>query len=334
MKCSNYCRRISLNSIICADFALCFHSQAAMEVTSEPIGYVSRSAPASKLTLLSTTFFKPAVFRGELTSVQSDVVEVSGASWTTDAYNDTYYIEVVSSGAMADIIDTDTSSLILADDISSMASIGDTILIRPHVTVVDVFGASNDFGLTAGTGLTTADSVVIFNNQTKSSETIFYYDGSGPGDAGWYNSSFESAADTIIYPEQGIYISRLSGSELDVTLSGEVKSNIMCTPVFNGLNILGIVSTGNVKLSDLNLVTESDSTGLKSGAGSVEADTLTILEDGSSQVYFYHDGSLGAEGWYNPSYEPADDVTIPAGASILIERGESLAAFNWIQPSQ
>lgn len=312
----------------------------AATATTDPVGGMTMTingngGSGAKLTLLSAPLRQAAVYQGKITGISSTTITVDDSPWSADEFNGsgvTHYVEIFSGsgdGIMTDITDTTSSVITIADDITSAVSVGDSFRIRPHTTVADLFGSANEAGLTAGASTGDSDTIVVYNNSAKSSKTVFYHDGS-LGPAGWYDNSYNPAEDTIIYPEQGIYVKRIASGDATRVVTGGVKTGTSVIPIFDNLNIVSNPIPTDMTLDASGLYTGSDNSGIKAGQSTGDSDIITIFAaDGSSKRYFYHDGTLGPAGWYDTSYNPSGSVNIPAGASILITRDASLPNFNW-----
>jgi|GEM_PF-902301 len=341
---------------------------AATEATTDPVGFVTHtvagggSVASPRLSLISPTLTRPIEWQGVIktitTTSTTTTITVQGNPWANNQFsgaNGSYFVELAPAsnpGAISDITataagtsPTTDSSITTSDNLTGFGAIGDTIKIRKHVTIADLFGANNSAGLLSSDEAGNADEVLIYDGAQPAS--YFYYKvsptGSDPSD-GWYDSGFllgsGLAAQVAISPHQGVVIKRKVGGQVSFTSSGAVKTGNTLLPVVNGLNVLGTVSAKGITLGTSGLFTDNPATGLKSSDEAGTADELTIYTPTGQASYFYYKASPSTntpgDGWYDSGFLLGDgvaaNVAITPGSSFVLSR-KGGPAFNWALPS-
>ncbi len=102
-----------------------------------------------------------------------------------------------------------------------------------------------------------------------------------------------------------------------------------------GYNLVGTLkSAAPIKLSDLQLYTGNQATGLASGLNPSSSDNLLVVQpNGSTATYFYYNDSVN-QGWLNASFSLANNVQITPGTALFICRKAPNGAFNWTIPAE
>jgi hypothetical protein len=240
---------------------------------------------------------------------------------------------------MMDIVSTTpaTKSLALAGSVGSMAAPGDAYRIRAHFTVNSLFGTNNETGLLPGLNPALADNIIIHVPETQQTLTIFYYP-TAPY-AGWYHADFTPAGDQVVYPEEGLMVSRKAASATHLYLCGPIKTGTAVVPVVSGYNLMGTLkSLSSLSLAGLNLYTGNPATGLGYGLNPNKSDNLLVVQpDGSTATYFYYkDSSVvgGPEGWVDAAFNFVPNVQINAGSAFFILRKAPQGGFPWVIPAE
>ncbi len=285
-------------------------------------GYTNSSA----LSFLGLGLTRPVLFRGNLESFGPGTITDLQARWTDNQFNGTngpHYLEITSgshAGFLTDILDTDAASrtLILAHDLSSVLSGGETYTIRKHWTLASLFGPNNQAGLGAGSNVS-ADEILIYNPI-------------GLGGTGWRSTASSSLnqANAQLNLTQGILIKRKQASDLAIKIFGAVKTGPTMAEVQPGLNIVGnVYPIDTLTLGNSCLYTANLNTGL-AGGSNVSADKVLIYDGLTYQTYYYKTLGLGGIGWRSTasSSKDASGTILPAGSSILIQRINN-TGFLW-----
>jgi hypothetical protein len=294
-------------------------------------------ATASRTTFFSQRMVLPVLYAGTVSSVQNTALTDTNGTWTPSQFGNggvPAYAEF-DNGSMADIASsTGSKSLSLADSLNGAAAPGDAYRIRGHFTIASLFGTNNETGLQSGGNTAQADTIQVLIPGTQQTLTIFYYDDGV--NHGWLTADYTLADNLVIYPEQGLLVTRVAAGDRDLYLCGPVKMGVTVAPVQPGYNLVGTLkSLSALPLSALNLYTGDPATGLASGGNTVDSDILMVIQpDGTAATYFYYKDNQGNEGWLDANYNLSADVPINPGTAFFIHRLPTSAGFNWIIPAE
>lgn len=112
---------------------------------------------------------------------------------------------------------------------------GTTYVIRPHVTIKQVFGTGEDAKLNGTNSQVTADKVYLYP-QGSTSYITYWYARAGSIDQ-WRQGSTPS--DTVrILPGSGVLVQRLLPSEAEIVVAGAIRTNHFAQPLATGLNFV------------------------------------------------------------------------------------------------
>lgn len=309
--------------------------------TTNPAGFLSTDIAPGSPAVPVNSFVTPAFANspaslGTVSAASGSVLTVSGVDWSQGPFGPAWYVEITSganSGAWTDLVSADPAakSLTTNDDFSALAVPGTRIALRRFVTLSDFLGSADAAGLQGGSSLASADEVTIYNGASPA--IYWYYDGSGGGTAGWYDSAYHPSGDVVIAPGQGVVIKRKAAGPLALAQSGAVHAGPTSVIVEPNLNLIGNPSPLDLSLDSSRLFASDPAEGVAAASALDSADQVTVYGSAGPSVYWRYDGSQGgAPGWYDSSYQPADSIVIPAGASFSIQR-KSAPAFNWLSPS-
>jgi hypothetical protein len=334
---------------------------AADAAATTPVGYTTNlikaafSPTSAKNNFISLPLVNSAAWTGTVTSVAGDVVTLSaGASpLVAGAYNNidasfpgtdvyAYYLEAAD-GFWTHIDTNATGSVTVEVGSGASFTNGESVTIRRHRTISDIFGATNAAGLLgdAGGDSNNADNITIIDEVNGGTVGIIVAPGVVVG-ALYIDSSFQDADDYPVYPDQGLQVLRRGATDLTVTVTGEVHNRPTQIGINTGFQIRPVVLPVPVSLGELNLYTGNIATGLKGTAlGDLnDADGLSVVVDGVPTVYFYStvdfDAAPGDQiGWYDDSFNYVNDVDLPAGAALNISRNNAVnsAPFTWVNPA-
>ena len=293
------------------------------------------SVTGARVSSFSLRLVNPVRYAGVVTSVNATNISDSKATWTDSQFNGTngsYYVEF-QNGARADLVRTDraSKSLSFPSGVPSLPTVGSGYRVRKHFTVADVFGSTNQAGLTPGANPSQADNVLIHIPQTQETLTIFY--SNVPNFTGWYFDDYSPAGKFVIYPEQGVFVRSRSQRNLTVYLKGAAKSSLSVTPVYPGYNLMGTLSAKKSRrLSDLNLYTGNSATGVSSASNPNIGDVVILLNPDSTTTTYFYSNFPGFEGWYDSGFRAAAADTLPAGSAFFLYRRDP-RVFFWANPT-
>jgi uncharacterized protein (TIGR02597 family) len=295
--------------------AASFISTASAQVTTDPVGYVTITAPAGNTTL-SAPLVKSDIFVGSTTAtadgVGDSVLTFSGTPFVASAYDTatypTHYVIITTAGSndgfVVDIASNTTSTVTLADEVVAALGLGavESIRIREHTTILDLFDGA--------TGMTAFADAVNFYNDDGSSDSYLW---SGTG---WVDGGFASVDDRPVYPGQGVVYYAAAGAS--ILVSGAVSTSAIQVPVYSGaaVNFVGTVTPsdevavgGAVTLGNLGFGSQ-----LTAFAGSVRLfSTDGNLSSPASSTYLW-DGTVFRDG----AFADASNVVIPTNTAIVV----------------
>ncbi|HZR18483.1 MAG TPA: fibronectin type III domain-containing protein [Verrucomicrobiae bacterium] len=286
-------------------------------------------------TLFSQRMVTPLAYAGIVSHLGAATLTDSNAAWTVNQFNGTNgsFYAAFTNGWTVDITNTDASThtLDLGSDVRAVAAPGAPYTIRKHFTIATLFGPTNQVGLAAGQNPSAADNILLTIPESQQTMTIFYFN-DGAGTQGWFRADYSSAADQVIYPEQGLVVRRGSTGDLLLTLAGPIKNGPTVAPINTGYNLLGTLqAVTNLTLPQLNLYTGDPNTGVAGGLNPSAADNLLLVQpDSTVATYFYYQDSAGNQGWLDAAYNSAQSVSVPAGSAFYLRRKTPYPAFNWI----
>jgi len=334
--------KINISALVLALAGAATPAWATIETTS-PI-YVGAATTingnggsGARYTFFSQRMVRPIAYAGIISSVQDSTLTDTNAVWTNSQFGTlgTQAYVIFTNGMMADISDTSAASqsLSLAGSLSGIASVGDSYQVRPHTTIASLFGTNNESGLQPGLTPALADNIILQIPQTLQTMTIFYLNyGSA---SGWYRTDGSSAANQVIYPEQGVMVRRIAAGDVTLFTSGPVKTGVTVAPIEPGYSLVGTLkSITDLTLGTLGLYTGNPATGLASGLTPALADNVLLFApDGSPTTYFFlNSGSF--QGWYDTVGNPAANVLVKAGTAFFIKRLPANGPFNWTIPAE
>jgi hypothetical protein len=321
---------------------LSMSSWASIEVTS-PVWVAAATTiqgnggSGSKTTVFSQRMVSPIQYAGTVSSIQTTSLTDTNANWVVGQFgtNGTQAYVEFNNGWMADIAKSTTSTtLALAGNLTGVVSVGDSYRIRAHFTIASLFGTNNETGLMSGGNTAQADNIMLLVPQTQQSLTIFYYDDGISH--GWLTADYNSAANLVVYPEQGLLVRRVASGDRSLYVCGTTKTGVTVAPVEPGYNLVGTLKNlTNLTLGALNIYTGDPTTGLASGGNTAGSDTLLVVQaDGTTSTYFYYKDTSGNQGWLDANYNPSGNVLINAGTAFFVHRLTSNGPFNWTIPAE
>ncbi len=332
--------------------------KAQTNVYTDPVGFITLTAvgtnglSANTLSFLGLGMTQIVTNRGNLTAVSGTQLTLGNPPPAAGAYNEgpvgpLYFIEIVSgahAGFYDDIVSNDAAAVYTASDDSSLLTGSESYKIYPHWTLASVFGATDQAGLQGASGASQADQILVENPATKNYATYFYNTSSKTGGPGWRKVNGGSTTDystQVLYIDQGVLIQKITGTNLNVQLVGAVKLGPTVVPLDGpGNNFLGnVYATSAMTLSNSNLYTGNNATGLTGGSGPSLGDQVLIHNDaaGTYATYFWNTSTkTGGTGWRLVGGNSTTDVgttQIPIGANVLIQLHAGNSGFNWTAPA-
>lgn len=307
----------------------------AQSVTTDPVGYVTFAVNANSDQRLGVPMQRPSVFAGAATSISQQVVQASGIESLSEAH----FLLVTSGdaeGQWEEIVSSSSGEVTLAASIANF-SVGDSFTIRPFWTLDTLFPDGG--AIPASSDPFNPSGLVLLNNPNAvgtnlSLASFYFYNDGTVGDPGWFNANtFAPAGNVVLSPEVSFAIRNRTGATSDLVIAGDVPMS----------NTLAVVSRSagrqdNVIFNPLPIpVSLANSNLVDAGAFSPSSDpfnptdTLLVfnpanigINSAASSFYFYNDGTVGDEGWFNANtFEPADSVQLSGGGAFIIRKGTS-----------
>jgi uncharacterized protein (TIGR02597 family) len=325
-------------------FSAAASSSAQTTAVTDPVGFITLNiagttgGATSALSFKGLSMTRAIEYQGSAETVGTNTLVDNEATWTDNQFNGangSYFVEITNGtnvGATFDIQATAaaTKTITLAQNLPTGSAAPLTFKVRKHWTIGSVFGAANEVGLGGGDA-TTADQILIFNGV---GYDTYYYQTSGLGGVGWRKGGDvgTNAANTVLFPEDGIIIKRKQAGAVNVVLLGAVKMGTSSIPVAPGNNVIANVYAASITLGSSGLYTGNAATGLAGGA-STSADQVLLWNGVSYDVFYYQTSGLGGTGWRKGGDVGTDaaSTAIPSGASLIIKR-QGASGFNWVVP--
>ena len=243
-------------------------------------------------------------------------------------------------GLWTNILSNINNQITTEDDLSaSIVDTTTTIKIRKHVTIANMFGATNTAGLFGSDQVSTADEIKILDTQTKNVKSVFYYDDGSYQQ--WVDADFIEVPNLAIQPGQGLYIDRKAPGALSFVNVGHVKTGPTMMSFDPGISIVGVPHAvgANFVLNNTNLANILPTPlGPQSGrvVGSDQIATADVLKvaqlDGSlKECFYYDDGSYTA--WVDADFvEIGATEQLKEGTSFVFVRQAVGGTFTWTSP--
>lgn len=174
----------------------------------------------------------------KLDSEKSYYLEITGrGDGEPSAYEgDRFELAVTSTISSANntiTIDTAFSGNTIPGALPNLA--GCTYVIRPHLTIKQVFGTGETAKLNGTNSQTTADKVHLYPSGSSSFVT-YWYAKAGSVDQ-WRQGSTPSDSVRIL-PGTGVFVQRLEQTSTDVIIAGAIRTNHFAQPLTAGLNFV------------------------------------------------------------------------------------------------
>ncbi len=321
------------------------------QVATSPVGYITLTINGSTdgttpaFTALSAGLQNAATVTGSATSdATSAVLTDTNASNAINAYstldalgNGAYFLQItsgVNEGLILDILSNDATSFTTGSDLNGIITTGDTYAVKAHLTLADIFGASNESGLKSGGNASSSDLIYLMSTDGLASYSAYYYqtDSLGfLGGNGWRVSGNSSSdmSSVVVAPDDGVIVRRTGVGNLSRVVSGNVSTVDLSKDLPAGYSLISYPFPVDVTLANSGIYSASN--GYVSGGNSSSSDIVYVLSStGNFSTYYYQTdslGFLGGNGWRAAGDSSTDQsgTTIPAGSSIIIlHRGTGL----------
>jgi uncharacterized protein (TIGR02597 family) len=309
-------RRITI--LVAAIFAMAMVARGQTTATTDPVGFTSVTVGAGKIAALGLPLDNLSDYVGAAAAVTSNTIQISSATWTTDAYapfaSNPHVIRLLSGaskGRQYRVASNTTDTLTLTTgsiDLTTGVASGDRFEILPVTTLQSLFGA------TAPSLLTNADSNVADNVLLRGSFgwLTYYNDGTQ-----WLRQGGGSTVQntTAISPEQGLLFVRRSTSPLTFTVTGAVPMTNQKTDfAASKITAFGNRFPVDVTLAALGL---GQLPGWVASSDSTAADNVLVRGSFGWLTYYYDGANWLREGNGGTTQ---NQTNIPTGTAMLIVR--------------
>ena len=286
----------------------------AASVVTGPEGFVTvnLAAPtgtASTTKLIGVPFHRASVFQGSNLLANPNTLQASTPGWVSGQFTSVPHFarlrSGVASGRFFSVTANTTDTLTLAAG-NSTFGVGDSFEIFPAQTLGSLFGTSTP---TLQTGSTeSAADLVRLNNGT--AWITYFHNGTQ-----WRTATdATSQNNTVIQPDQGVFVVKKSAGSLAITLQGAVSVSAESS---------SIPGTGQGALSSRFLLPTTLTKlgvhlcpGWRAGRSASLADTL-LLWNGADWTVFYYTGTS----WKMAGGASSQDSTaVPAGEAVVVRR--------------
>jgi len=202
-----------------------------------------------------------------------------------------------------------------------------------NYTIADIFGSSNEAGLTSGTTAGNSTVVLLLNGSGGTANTIFYNSIA----AAWREGGADAAA-TNVGAGKAFILQNHSGSTDYFLLVGTPR-DVAVQPtvsINNSGSKLTLVTTGRTSttpLADLNLNPGTGAGQFKAATQPKSADRLIVPPADPTQPvtsYWYHSGNSK---WYDGLRE-VPSAAIPSGQGFFIKKSTDSTFSTWTMPQE
>ena len=304
-------------SLIAAALA-CGLASATTTAYTTPVGYVTETLAPSQYNLIGMPLQTPTTFAGLITGKAANTVSFTGVDLTVtlgaSGSSGTYVLELPN-GIIQEVTAWTATSITTPQDISSyVVANTTTAVVRKAPTVAQIFGATNSSGLSATTDISTADKIWIPDGMGGWSQVFYYNDGAGT--EGWLDDQNNLAADRPLFYADALYVQRVAGSSISLTISGEVKKTPTSSALIPAWNFLGAVSPAGLTLANSGLENS-----ISHGTDPASCDNVWFqLPGGTYQVCFFYDDGAGTTGWLDQDNNIVNDLPFQPGF-LIYNRG-------------
>ncbi len=252
--------------------ALTLSTASADEAVTIPLGiYVLKvpGKPADKpqaRTYFGVQLLPDVIASGPISAVTNNTLKLANISNYTSFQNPQRkcYVHVTSGngrGFIADIAEFRANDVLCETDLQSQIQPGDTVIIRPHSSLADLFGTGNRHGLASGPTAEEDDNVVAWDPETQQ-EQIYYFHSTR---LRWEKQGIDADASLAVmrFP-YGLYIIRRSPGTLRIAIAGDIGSQSVLLPVRTGMNVFSLPV--NLSASVTNLISSNGAHPIDRGA--------------------------------------------------------------------
>jgi uncharacterized protein (TIGR02597 family) len=279
--------------------------------TSPVVGYSTITVPGNgALTALSVTFNKPVEYAGVATSFGATGLTCEAAAWTDSQWvGKLACIENAGGAEEAFLITANTATaLTLTSSFSPNAryAANAKFTIKGAHTVGSLFG-------------TTGAEVVFQSGDSASADILYLWDGTQyvqyyHNGTNWRRSgTLSTAANDVVFPDDGFFVLRRAAASLALTFSGEIPQKAQTTTIPGGAQTT-VASRFPVDTTILQMGFQS-LPGWLNGTSST-GDRVYLWENNAYTVFWWNGTNWRKSG----SLSAADTAVIPANSFMFVVR--------------
>ena len=335
MKASSRSIRPLATVLACTLLASALHAQTT--ATTTPVGFITVTIPAAanvstpSNTSLSVPLYNTAAYVSSVATLDSATqFTMTGAAWTAGAFADPaapYLVRIKGQPTLNVGANVGRTFLITANttnqltvslpngvaNINTLLNVTDSCEVVPANTLGTLFGTTTPV-LQSGATVDAADNVFILNGGTW--ETYFHNGTTWRKSGGTGNRN-----NTLIYPDEGMFIVHTTTSPVVLTLMGTVPSTAEET------QMLGSASTFLANRFPVDTTLVATGIQLLPGwvTGAVDTADLVYAWNSTTTLWdtYYHNGTS----WRKSGATGNKDTTvIPAGTAIVVSRQNAATA--------
>ena len=311
--------------------ALLLGSSGLMAQTTaytKPSGFVTHTLKAGQFNLIGLTLHEAVTVTGSFSEVSGTTLTDEDVDFTATLTAGKTYILEITSGTLSGTIQEITAwsghtittpADLVADGLAAL----DTYQMRKTMSLHDVLGATNSAGLQASANADPREADIVFLPKSGGGFDRYFYSSLADFD-GWLNAeTFAVSNPDLIYTD-GIIIQRRGASDIDLVLTGTVKTVSTTLALTESFNYLGAVFPVGSTLDSSDLHTSLQTS---ANADPREADVVFIPKgEGGYNRYFYSTLD-GFSGWLDAeTFQAAGAIPISSGLIIQNKSGTSKPA--------
>ena len=313
-------------------------ARAQTIATTTPVGYITVTIPAATPPTIPEVNVAFAVQLYNLSDFQGAVATITapnqftltGASFTAGAFATASAPRGVrimtgsQQGLLLLVTANTTNQLTVAlpsgvTDINTLLAVGNTVQVLPVNTMGSLFGSTTPL-LTPGANASVADVVFILSKDVSGADQWLTYFHNGTS---WRQSGIGgNKNDTILYPDEGVFIVHRGASPVTLTMMGTVPSTNEQTDLFG--------SGSTFMANRFPIDVQFGNSGIDTSAGWVKASNATsadkvYLWDTTELVWqtYFHNGTSWRRSGIGGNRNT--DI-IKAGTAVVISRSSPTGA--------
>ncbi|RUA07720.1 MAG: hypothetical protein DSY82_07765, partial [Flavobacteriia bacterium] len=286
------------------------------EVYTKPLGVVKHTLKAGQFNLVGLTLHNPTLVAGSFTTVSGTTLTDSKVNFDSAlTAGKTYILEITDAadpalnGTIQEITSWSGNAITTPVDLVAYGlSVGDKYQLREVATLQQIFGTPPIIKSTASV----SSSDVVWVPDENGEYVKYFYKSSLIGSGSWYNVVTNTKVDgdiPIVYTDAIMVEVKPASPDVDLVLTGSVKTDDISIAVINGFNLVSSIYPVGATLQNSGIAAD-----LKSTASPTSSDMVWLPDNSGGFVqYYYKTPLIGSPGWYNQTVGApvSDDVVLP-----------------------